>query len=349
MSLDIEDKLALISNQMHLEPAEEVSPSPLSACAVAPCGFSPNELRNFSAQSTIDSLTKGNGNPGLAQGLFLSSGVAGGGVRTQDRLLATAEILRNKLQFEGYLHLKMMPGADHDQVLRAMQLANRVSINLEAPNAHRLTALAPHKIFIEELLRPLEWAEDIRKTQPAHLGWNGRWASTATQFVVGAAGESDVEILTTTSHLLQPLGLARTYYSAFSPVPETPLENHPAENPWREHRLYQASFLMRDYGFEMEEMPFDPRGNLPLDADPKLAWARTNLLEQPVRLDRAERRELLRIPGVGPKGADAIISARRRGTLRELRDLEKIGVLAARAAPFILLNGQRPMQQLALM
>ncbi len=415
MGLDTEKKLALISDQMHLEPAEEVS---ASARAVAPCGFSPNELRNFVATSAIDTLTKGNGNPGraldakknslglhdaimpggkritllktmltsacerdchycpfrarrnyrratfkpdemaqtfhqiftagVAQGLFLSSGIAGGGIRTMDRLLATAEILRNKLRYKGYLHLKMMPGTDRDQVFRAMQLADRVSINLEAPNAQRLTALAPHKIFIEELLRPLQWAEEIRKSQPAHLGWNGRWASTATQFVVGAADESDVEILTTTSHLLQQLRLARTYYSAFRPVPETPLENHPAENPWREHRLYQASFLMRDYEFEMEEMPFDPKGNLPLDADPKLAWARSNLTEQPIRLDRAERRELLRIPGIGPKGADAIISARRRGTLCELRDLEKIGVLAARAAPFILLNGKRPTQQLTL-
>jgi predicted DNA-binding helix-hairpin-helix protein len=105
---------------------------------------------------------------------------------------------------------------------------------------------------------------------------------------------------------------------------------------------------MRDYGFEMEEMPFDSSGNLPLDADPKLAWARSNLREQPVRLDRAERRELLRIPGVGSKGAEAIISARRSGSLRELRDLEKIGVVAARAAPFILLDGKRPSEQLVL-
>lgn len=415
--METEAKLALISDQMHLEPAEEVSLSAPSR-TVAPCGFSPTELRNFVATNAIETLTKGNGNPGraldtkknslglhdavmpggkritllktmltsacerdchycpfrarrnyrratfkpdemaqtfhqmfsagVAQGLFLSSGIAGGGIRTMDRLLATADILRNKLHYRGYLHLKIMPGTDRDQVFRAMQLADRVSINLEAPNAQRLTALAPHKPFVEELLRPLQWAEEIRKTRPAHLGWNGHWSSTATQFVVGGAGESDVEILTTTSHLLEQLKLARTYYSAFSPVPETPLENHPAENPWREHRLYQASYLMRDYGFEMEEMPFDPLGNLPLDADPKLAWARSNLAQQPIRLDRAERRELLRIPGIGPKGADAIISARRRGALRELRELEKIGVLANRAAPFILLDGKRPTQQLPL-
>jgi predicted DNA-binding helix-hairpin-helix protein len=287
-------------------------------------------------------------NAGVAEGLFLSSGIAGGGMRTQDRLIATAEILRRKLNYTGYLHLKIMPGADRDQVLRSMQLADRVSINLEAPNAQRLNALAPYKIFVEELLRPLQWAEEIRKTQPAHLGWNGRWPSTVTQFVVGAAGESDVEILTTTSHLLQQLHLKRTYYSAFSPVPDTPLENHAPENPWREHRLYQASFLMRDYEFDMEEMPFDSAGNLPLDVDPKLAWARSNLSQEPIEVNRAERVELLRIPGIGPKGADSILTARRSGLLRDWRDLEKIGVLVVRAAPFILLDGRGPTQQLAL-
>ncbi len=416
--METEAKLSLVAEQMGLEPAEEVSTAVPSARAVAPCGFSPAELRNAVATGAIETLTKGSGNPGrtleakknslglydaampggkritllktlltsacerdcyycpfrarrnyrratfkpeemaqtfhqmfsagAAQGLFLSSGIAGGGIRTQDRLIATAEILRRKFDYKGYLHLKIMPGADRDQVLRSMQLADRVSINLEAPNAERLTALAPHKIFVEELLRPLQWAEEIRKSQPAHLGWNGRWPSTVTQFVVGAAGESDVEILTTTSHLLRQLRLSRTYYSAFSPVPDTPLDNHAPENPWREHRLYQASFLIRDYGFDMEEMPFDSKGNLPFDVDPKLAWARSNLSQQPIEVNHAERHELVRIPGIGPKRADSILAARRRGRLRDWRDLEKIGVLVVRAAPFILLDGRRPDLQLAL-
>ena len=285
---------------------------------------------------------------GTAQGLFLSSGVAGGGMRTQDRLIATAEILRRRYHYMGYLHLKIMPGAERDQVLRAMQLADRISINLEAPNAQRLTALAPHKDYRDELLQPLQWAEEIRSSQPEHLGWKGRWPSTVTQFVVGGAGESDVEILATTDYLLQSLHLARTYYSAFSPVPDTPLENNTAENPWREHRLYQASFLLRDYGFQMEEMPFTPDGNLPLGVDPKLGWAQSHLAEQPVEVNRAERSELLRVPGIGPKGADAIIAARRRGTLHDRRDLAKLGIRAARAEAFVLLDGKRPPRQLAL-
>jgi predicted DNA-binding helix-hairpin-helix protein len=284
----------------------------------------------------------------FAEGLFLSSGVAGGGVRTQDRLIDSIDILRNKLSYRGYVHLKIMPGTERDQVLRAMQLSDRISINLEAPNSRRLADLAPHKVFLEELLQPLQWAEEIRKTQPARLGWNGKWPSLVTQFVVGAVGENDLEILSTTAYLIKKLRLARTYYSAFNPVVNTPLENHVPENPWREHRLYQSSFLLRDYGFDLEDLPFLQSGFLPLDVDPKIAWARQNLVEKPIEINRADRRELLRVPGIGPKGVDAILVARRKSTLRDLKDLKALGVLVARAAPFVLLNGQRPIRQLSL-
>jgi len=284
----------------------------------------------------------------VAEGLFLSSGIAGGGVRTQDRLIDTIEVLRHKLSYRGYVHLKIMPGTERDQVLRAMQLADRISINLEAPNSRRLADLAPHKIFLDELLKPLQWAEEIRKTQPARLGWNGIWPSLTTQFVVGAVGENDLEILSTTAYLTKQLRLARAYFSAFNPVKDTPLENHPPENPWREHRLYQSSFLLRDYGFDLEDLPFLQTGYLPLDIDPKVAWAKQNLVEKPIEVNRADRRELLRVPGIGPKGVDAIIVARRKGNLRELKDLKALGVLVARAAPFVLLNGKRPAWQLSL-
>lgn len=300
--------------------------------------FKPDEM----AQAFID-LNRAR----LAEGLFLSSGIAGGGVRTQDRLIDAIDILRGKQHYRGYVHLKIMPGSERDQVYRAMQLADRISINLEAPNTRRLADLAPHKVFLEELLRPLQWADEIRRTQPARLGWNGQWPSLATQFVVGAVGENDLEILSTTAYLLKQLRLARTYFSAFSPVTNTPLENHAPENPWREHRLYQSSFLLRDYGFDLEDMPFTPEGFLPLDVDPKIAWARQNLRD-PIEINQADRRELLRVPGIGPKGAESILAARRKGTLRDLKDLKAIGVLANRAAPFVLLNGRRPAWQLPL-
>lgn len=284
----------------------------------------------------------------IASGLFLSSGIIGGGVRTQDKLLDTADILRRKLNFVGYLHLKLMPGLERDQLLRAMELADRVSINLEAPNTERLQKLAPHKFFFEELLQPLKWADEIRRTLTPQKTWKGRWPSTVTQLVVGGAGENDLEILSTTLYGLRQLRLQRVYFSAFHPISNTPLENHAPENPWREHRLYQASFLMRDYGFDLEDMPFAADGRLPLDEDPKLGWAKQNLSEAPVEVNRASRRDLLRVPGIGPKGVDALLQARRQGKLRDLRDLRALGILADRAAPFVLLDGQRPARQLSL-
>jgi len=285
---------------------------------------------------------------GAAEGLFLSSGIAGGGVRTQDRLLDTAAILRRRHAYRGYLHLKLMPGVEREQVLQAMRLADRVSINLEAPNTERLQQLAPHKMFFEELLQPLRWAEDIRRTLPTHQTQRGRWPSLVTQFVVGGAGESDREILTTTSYVTQQLRLQRVYFSAFNPVPDTPMEQHPSENPWREHRLYQAALLLRDYGFTLVDLPFTTDSRLPLDVDPKLGWAHAHLHAAPVEVHRADRHELLRVPGIGPKGADAILRTRRHRTLRDLSDLQRLGILANRAAPFILLNGKLPSQQLRL-
>ncbi len=195
----------------------------------------------------------------MAEGVFLSSGIAGGGVRTQDKLLATAEILRKKYQYRGYLHLKIMPGAEKDQVYRAMQLADRVSVNLEAPSTERLAKLAPHKNFFEELLQPLKWVEEIRRTVPAYKFWNGRWPSTVTQFVAGGSDESDLELLTITNWLNKNVRLKRAYFSAFLPIRDTPLENKAAVDPMREHRLYQASFLLRDYGFDLEDLPFTNR------------------------------------------------------------------------------------------
>ena len=299
---------------------------------------------------------------GIAEGMFLSSGVAGGGVRTQDRLLDTADILRNKLGFRGYLHLKIMPGAERAQVERAMQLADRVSVNLEAPNSQRLSRLAPHKQFIEELHQPLKWVDEIRRTQPrlsssstaghpsstaGHpiAGYQRHWPSSVTQFVAGGAGESDLELLATTSYLYRTLHLKRAYFSGFKPVLDTPLENQPPTDPLREHRLYQASFLLRDYGFELEELPFEAGGKLPVQNDPKQAWAMRNLSEHPLEVNRAERHELLRVPGIGSKGAEAILRARRQAKLCDLSALRALGILVGRAAPFLLLDGKRAAYQ----
>jgi predicted DNA-binding helix-hairpin-helix protein len=174
--------------------------------------------------------------------------------------------------------------------------------------------------------------------------------SSATQFVVGPAGESDLEILSISARLLHHLRLTRVYFMAFNPVPGTPLEGHPPENPLREHRLYQASYLLRDYGFDLEELPFAGDGRLPLGKDPKLAYAEAHMRQCPLELSRADREELLRVPGIGPRGADAILRARHQaGALRDLSDLRRLGVVAERAAPYVTLRGRAPTLQLPLL
>jgi predicted DNA-binding helix-hairpin-helix protein len=281
---------------------------------------------------------------GRVQGLFLSTGIFAGGANTQNKLLDTAEILRHRLGYRGYLHLKIMPGVERGQVEKAMRLADRVSINLEAPTAERLSRLAPGKDFAAELLEPLRWMEAIRQGERGR----GRWASSATQFVVGAAGESDVELLATTSQLYRQAGLTRAFFSAFDPLPDTPLENLPAESPRRENRLYQASYLIRDYGFEMEELPFGTDGRLPLDRDPKRAYAEQHLSDAPIEVNSASPEELKRIPGVGPYAAARIVNARRERRLRDVHHLRALGIPAERAAPFVLLDGHRPPVQMGL-
>ncbi len=276
---------------------------------------------------------------GFVDGLFLSSGVAGGGIGTQDRLLAAAEILRTRYQFRGYLHLKVMPGSEPAQVEQAMRLADRVSVNLEAPTTETLSRLAPQKILMEELLSPLRWVERIRQNMPAWRGWNGRWPSSTTQFVVGAVGETDSELLRASDYLMRKVGLSRVYYSGFKPVVNTPLENLAAVNPWRQNRLYQASFLLRDYGFSLDEIPL-MSGFLPLEVDPKLFWAQQNLSEKPVEVNQADYHELLRVPGIGPHTARQILATRQQGRLTQPEDLRRLGLSLRRAAPFILLNGR---------
>jgi predicted DNA-binding helix-hairpin-helix protein len=281
---------------------------------------------------------------GLIEGLFLSSGIIGT-VRTMDRMLATVELVRQKYQWRGYVHLKLLPNAEEAQIERAVQLADRVSVNLEAPNEQRLARLAPKKDFDHGLIEPLQRARDVMR-RLRHAGRQAASAGATTQFVVGPAGESDHELLATSQTLYRELGLRRAYYSAFHPVVDTPLEEIAATPAMREHRLYQADFLLRQYGFRTEELPFQQDGNLPLDRDPKVVWAQTHPDLFPLEINRAPQTALLRVPGIGPLGAAAITQARRTAALRNLADLQKLGVRTQHAAPYILLDGRRPEFQL---
>jgi predicted DNA-binding helix-hairpin-helix protein len=275
---------------------------------------------------------------GAVDGLFLSSGIIKGSIPTQDKLIDAAEIIRRKHAYRGYIHLKIMPGVEPDQLYRAMQLADRVSVNLEAPTQERLDALAPKKNFDGELLAMLRLANQIRRDHP-----DQKLARTVTQFVVGAVGDTDLELLSVTSRLYSDLGLTRAYFSAFHPVLQTPMENVAPTDSLREFRLYQSSFLLRDYAWDVEDLPFSDSGNLPTTVDPKKAWADAHLRDNPVELGTAERAQLIRVPGIGPKGADTILKARTHGKITELADLRKIGIAAPEnAAPYVLIAGKRP-------
>jgi predicted DNA-binding helix-hairpin-helix protein len=293
--------------------------------------FTPDELARL-----VDQLHRAR----MIQGLFLSSGVVGHGDHSMEQIVATGELLRHKYRFAGHLHLKVMPAASDAALEGALAVADRVSINLEAPNAERLARLTTTKDLGQDLLSPLRRAQRM-------VAESGRRVSRTTQFVVGAAGESDEEILNTTESLYRELGLARVYYSAFRPVPGTPLDGLPAEDPARERRLFQADFLLRDYGFGLADLPLDD-GRLPAGVDPKLAWARRHPEHYPVELNRADRAALLRVPGIGVRGASAILSARRQGTLRDEADLRRLGLQTVRLLPWVTIGGRRPPVQLPL-
>lgn len=280
---------------------------------------------------------------GLVEGLFLSSGVGMDPVREMDRMIATVEILRHRHEFRGYVHLKILPGAQESQVEQAASLANRISTNLEAPTPERLARLSQTKDFQGQLVRALQAASRLacQVTHPTSV-------SVTTQLVVGAADETDQEILRLSHALYRDLHLARIYYSPFRPIPHTPLEDRAPTPPEREHRLYQADFLLRSYSFGVTDLVFDGRGNLPLDRDPKLAWALAHPEQFPVEVNRAGRHLLLRVPGIGPVAADRILRERRKGVLSDPGHLRQLGVRVDRAAPFVLLNGRRPPCQLTL-
>lgn len=297
--------------------------------------MTPDEMANG-----FDQLQRG----GQVEGLFLSSGIIKGSVTTQDKLIDTAEIIRKKYNFRGFVHLKVMPGAQYEQLYRAMQLADRVSVNMEGATPERLASLAPKKDWTNELLKMLQWAEQLRRDHP-----DQRLAKTVTQFVVGAVGDTDLELLSLSERLFRQLRLTRVYYSPFGPVEHTPFENLNRTDPQREHRLYQASFLLRDYNWNLEDLPFATSGNMPLDVDPKRAWAELNLRTAPIDLMHADREALMRVPGIGATGADAILKARRHTKLTDIASLRKVGIRAPeQAAPYILLNGKRVETQLNL-
>ena len=295
--------------------------------------FSPDELSTVFMEMV---------RAGAVKGLFLSSAIRNTPSATMDRMLGSLERIRIKRRFYGFIHTKIIPGAEEAQILRAMQLSDRVSVNLEAPTPKHLARIAPGKEFSKQLQRALSFiAKNVGRRDL-------RCKSHSTQYVVGAAGEGDLEILRSLENAYKDLHLGRGYFSAFQPIPNTPLDHRAPTAAIREHRLYQSDFLFRKYDFTLDDLVFDTSENLSLQTDPKTLWAEHHPEQFPLEINRAERRMLLRVPGIGPVAADRIVSMR----CAEKLDLEGLKAATPRwrtAAPYLLFDGRRrASEQLAL-
>lgn len=279
---------------------------------------------------------------GKVDGVFLSSAIAGTPDATMERMLAAAELMRTREGFDGYIHLKLLPGASDAAVEAAARLASRVSINVEVPNGAYLAALGTGKDMLRDILRPMRLLHTME--QEGHLP-----SGLSTQYVVGAAGESDREIVSSVQWLTDELGLRRAYFGLFRPVPETPLENVAAIHPNRQARLYQADWLTRVYGLAPAEVgdAFDGHGNLPLGVDPKVAVALARPDRFPLDVNQASYEELLRVPGIGPVSARRIVALRAGHRFSDLSQLKRAGVAVSRVTPFILINGRQPAEAAA--
>jgi predicted DNA-binding helix-hairpin-helix protein len=288
----------------------------------------------------------------LAHGIFLSSGVGQDPDLSMARMVQTAEILRRRHGFGGYIHLKVLPGCSAAAVEQAALVADRISVNLEAPSARYLQALAPEKRFARDLLGPMRVAAGLvrqrmggRRSAPE--GSRGlRVNSHTTQFVVGAGEESDLDILRTVDWLYRELYVFRAYFSAFQPPPgggRVPLGPAiPGDHSLaREHRLYQCDFLLRGYGFRLPDLVFDRQGRLPANVDPKMAHALMHPELYPVDVNHAPEELLLRVPGIGPVAARRIAERRRRSPFRGLGDLKATGAALRRAEGYLEFSGRR--------
>ncbi|HEY9218495.1 MAG TPA: putative DNA modification/repair radical SAM protein [Phenylobacterium sp.] len=306
-------------------------------CAYCVNRVSSNTPRaRFSVQEVVD-LTLGFYKRNYIEGLFLSSGIIQSADYTMEEMVRVARTLREVHDFRGYIHLKVIPEASPALVNEAGLWADRVSINIELPKDESLARFAPEKdlVGIKRSMGSVRLGidaakEPARKTKPPKFAPAGQ----STQMIVGADQAKDGEILARSASLYGAYGLRRVYYSAFSPIPDSAAQLPLLKPPlMREHRLYQADWLMRFYGFERSEIAADDE-DLDLAIDPKLSWALRHRGDFPVDVNRADRERLLRVPGLGVKSVDKLIEVRRYKALR-LDDVKRIARSVEKLRPFI--------------
>lgn len=300
---------------------------------------------SFTPQEVCD-LTIGFYRRNYIEGLFLSSGILESPDHTMELLYQTLYQLRHAYHFQGYIHVKAIPGADPELIARTGYLADRMSVNLELPTAEGLKALAPQKQR-SKLLAPIHQVKQMRiqnKNELALYRHAPKFvpAGQSTQMIIGATGENDWQILKVAEHMYKKYDLKRVFYSAFLRVNEDSLLPVLPGGPplLREHRLYQADWLLRYYGFETDELLSEEKPDFNLLLDPKCDWALRHLDRFPVEVMQADYHTLLRVPGIGYRSAGRIVKARRLGTL-DYGNLKKMGVVLKRAVYFITCGGKQ--------
>ncbi len=290
----------------------------------------------------VVTLTLGFYRRNCIEGLFLSSGIIRSPDYTMEQVVRVAKLLREEHGFRGYIHLKTIPDASPELLLEAGKYADRLSINIELPTEAALTQLAPEKDLagIRRSMGRMRLRIDEAKAEKQAVRFAP--AGQSTQMIVGADGSSDRSILDLSTNLYGNYGLRRVYYSAFSPIPDSSAILPPKKAPLlREHRLYQADWLMRFYEFKSDEITTDATGNLDLSMDPKLAWALQHREQFPMDVNRATREQLLRVPGLGVKSVDKLVRARRHARLR-MADLARLRLPMAKVAPFVVAADHQP-------
>ncbi len=283
------------------------------------------------------------------EGLFLSSGIIQSPDKTMEDMVQIARLLRTRENFRGYIHLKTIPDAAPELIAAAGLYADRLSINVELPTEAAVAAYAPEKnpATIRAAMQDVKAGRAASKDR-SHTGKRPPKfapAGQSTQVIVGADGSNDATILGQANSLYGNYGLKRVYYSAFSPIPDSSAKLPLVQPPLvREHRLYQADWLLRFYGFSVDEITgVTQAGNLDLDMDPKLAWAIAHRGLFPLDVQRASRELLLRVPGFGVRTVNRILGTRRHRDLR-YADLQRMGALLKKARPFITLRDWSPGQ-----
>ena len=266
-------------------------------------------------------------------GIFLSSGILGSADRTMEKLVDTAALLRRKHRYRGYIHLKVIPGASEAAIDAAMKVASAVSLNIEVPGRKHFEKLSEYKNFEDDIVRPLKYIAAQTAKGSAHAR-----IRTTTQFIVGASDETDSEIVRYMDGLYNRLKLGRIYFSAYQPglgderIPGE--EKNPSDRLLREHRLYQADFLLRRYKFDPKELVFDAQGNFDLAEDPKQVWANSHPEFFPVPIATASKEALLRIPGLGLTYVDRILKARKASRIESLAAIGLRGKNLLKAQPY---------------